>query len=241
MKLNQLSAGKQRKLNKIIESRFGVGVNFKKMTPAKAKRLSRAMTESLNKIRKSHGVHVAEKNPRYMECLMIKESVDTWLKGAPRRHKLTEGEIEQAEAVLAAKDIVNRLQKMYEDVASIVSQDLPPLSDVIRDQMGSEQAEQFTSSASSSLSTLQEQLMASREAMDNASRALAGEDDAMMGGDMDMGMGDTEDYDDDMGADLDMDADLGMDADLDMDADVDGFDATPAATGGDLELGRELR
>lgn len=233
MKLNQLRTNKQKGLNKVLETRYGFSVDFEKMTPRKAFKLSKVLGESLNKIRYSHGVHTAEKNPKYMECLMVKENIDQWI----QRKNLTEGEIEQAEAVLAAKDIVTRLQKMYEDVASIVTQDIPPLSDVIRDQMGSEQSSAFTTEATASLQTLQEQLSVTREAMDNAARVLAGEEDSA--GDMDMGAGD--DLDMDMGDDLDMDAGDDLGAELDMSDDADGFDGADAAIGGDLEMGRELR
>ena len=34
---------------------------------------------SLDQIKHTHGVHVAEKNPKYMELLMIREGIHSWM------------------------------------------------------------------------------------------------------------------------------------------------------------------
>ena len=66
---------------------------------------------------------------RARKQLGIKESV------------LKEGEMESAELVLASKDMVDRIQSMLEDVSEMQAEDLLPLTDQIRDEMGNEKAE----------------------------------------------------------------------------------------------------
>ena len=215
---------KVKRFEKITETRFGKKISFNKLDVKTAVKLVNKLDETLNKIRNSEGYHDAHKDSRYTETLMIKEGLDDWLHiqlGINHKRKLTEGEIEQAEAVLAAKDFVDRLQKMLEDIGRIINEDLPPLSDVIRDQMGSEQAEAYSSQASAALSDAQTAISQARGELDNGARILSGEEQAMP----DMGMGD------EMGADeLDLDAEGG-----------DDFEMTDPEIGGELELGREER
>ena len=226
---------KVKRFEKITETRFGKKISFNKLNVKTAIQLVNKLDETLNKIRNSEGYHDAHKDSRYTETLMIKEGLDDWLHiqlGIAHKRKLTEGEIEQAEAVLAAKDFVDRLQKMLEDIGRIINEDLPPLSDVIRDQMGSEQADAYTSQATGALSGAHEAIASARSELDSGARVLSGEETAMPS--MDMGMGD------EMGGDeMDMDAGAG---DLDLDAEGgDEFAMTDPEIGGDLELGREER
>ena len=70
MNLKELTPKTTKRLNKVMESRFGFAIDYDKLTYAKAQRLSYALSENLNAIRKSYGAHTAEKNPKYMEMLM---------------------------------------------------------------------------------------------------------------------------------------------------------------------------
>ena len=236
---------KAKRFHKIFESRFGRKVNFDKLSVAKAVQLVNKIDETLAGMKKTVGYQNAQTNPAYCEVLMLKEGIDNWLHvklGIEHSRKLTEGEIEQAEAVLAAKDFVDRLQKMLEEVGRIINEDLPPLSDVIRDQMGSEVATAYATSATAALSEIQMSLTTGRLEMDSAARVLAGEEDAM--GAMDMA---EPGMDDGMGDEMGMDAiaaDDGMGGGLDDGMGGEGvsdFDMDDAAIGGDLDLGREAR
>lgn len=229
---------KAKRFIKIFEQRFGRKINFDNMTTKTAVKLVNKLDESIAAMRQKPSFQSAEKDPRYTESLMLKEGLDNWLHielGISHKRKLTEGEIEQAEAVLAAKDFVDRLQKMLEDIGRIINEDLPPLSDVIRDQMGSEQAEAYASSASGALSNIQTAISAGRGELDSAARILAGEEQAMPSMGMDGEMGD------DMG--MDVDADMGMDGEIPGEEipGEDDFAMTNPEIGGELELGRDER
>jgi len=221
------------KINKITESRFGFTVDYDNLTYAKAQRLTRALGENIQQIKKSFGAHTAEKNPKYMELMLVKEGLDKWLGS---EQGLMESELGRSEAVLAAKDIVDSVQDMLEKISKIQNEQVPALIDTIRDQIGSEQAETFKTAISPMLSDLYTALGSAREASDTAVRQLSGE---QVVAPMDMGRG----------ADAGMGGDMppadGMDSDLDADLgaapDADGFDATDAAVGGEEELGRERR
>ena len=173
MNLKDLSPKKSTRLNKVMESRFGFTIDYDKLNYSKAKRLYYALDESLNQVRKSYGIHTAEKNPKYMEMLMVQEGLQAWM---DQHEILTEGELEVAEVVLAAKDMVDSIQKMIEDASKMMNEQLPPLLDSIRDQIGSAQADQFKNASSQALQGLLDNLNATRDALDGSVRMLSGEE-----------------------------------------------------------------
>jgi hypothetical protein len=228
MKLNEMNTtATPKKLNKVMESRFGFTIDYDTLTVEKAQRLTKALGENIERIRRSYGVHTAEKNPKYMELLLVKEGLTKWMSNY--RH-LVEGEMGKSEAILAAKDIVDTLQDTLEKISKIQNEQLPALLDTVRDQIGAAQADQFKNTITPLLQQLSQQLSDGRGQADNAARALAGEqvDQPMGMGGMDP-MGGAE-----MGPDLtgasDLDSDMG-----------DGFGAVDAAAGGEEELGRQRR
>jgi hypothetical protein len=224
MNLKELAPQTTKRLNKVMESRFGFSIDYDNLTYSKAQRLSHAISENLSKIRKSYGIHTAEKNPQYMEMLMVQEGLNSWL---DQQEPLMEGELETAEAVLAAKDMVDSVQDMITDASKMLNEELPPLLDVIRDQVGTAQADAYKNTVTAALQGLMDSLNGARDALDNGARALAGEQVAQP---MDMG-----------GATLGGPDDLSAPDVNDFDSeDDDGFAATDAAAG-DTEIGRERR
>lgn len=224
MNLKELAPKTTKRLNKVMESRFGFAIDYDKLTYAKAQRLSYALTENLNSIRKSYGAHTAEKNPKYMEMLMVREGLRAWL---DQNTPLMEGELETAEAVLAAKDMVDSVQDMITDASKMLNEELPPLLDTIRDQVGTAQADQFKNTVTAALQELMTSLNSARDALDNGARTLSGEQTApapmslgAVGGDELGGLPPApgeEEFGD------------------------DGFAAAEPAVGGDEELGRKRR
>jgi hypothetical protein len=229
MKLAEMSTKSTRKINKVMESRFGFQINFSSMTVEKAEKLSETIAANLNKIRHSSALHTAQTNPRYMELLTVQEGLNTWLE--QHRQQLVEGEVGNAEVLLAAKDMVDSVQDAIEKVGKMQNEQLPQLLDSIRDQIGSEQSEAFKSAVGETLSTLMQNLQAAREGVDNGVRVLSGE---QVDQPMDLGSAPA----DLSGGDAGLPPAPGSDLDQD---ETDGFAATDAAVGGAEELGRELR
>jgi hypothetical protein len=227
MKLSEMSTTSSKKINKLMESRFGFAINFNNLSVTKAEKLSETINANLNKIRHSTDFHTAERNPRYMELLTVRESLSAWLN--EQRSQLNEGEVGNAEVLLAAKDMVDSVQDAIEKVGKMQNEQLPQLLDSIRDQIGSEQAESFKNAVGSTLETLMSGLQAAREGVDSGVRVLSGEQldnpMAMPGDDL---AGDMAELPPAPMSDLDQD-------------EGDGFAASDAAVGGAEELGREKR
>jgi hypothetical protein len=227
MKLTEIGVNNTKKFNRVMESRFGFAINYDNLTREKAQRLVTAFTESLDSIKRSHGMHTAEKNPRYMELLMVREGLNRWLSGEQsadtNEQIVTESETAKSEAILAARDIVDSMQDMMERVGKMQNEQMPALLDAIRDQISMEQADGFKASVTPLLDTLAQTLQSSREQADQAARALAGEQVAAP-----MTMPGTEPAGQ-------------LPAPETSDLDTDEFAATDAAAGGETEIGRERR
>lgn len=136
---------------------------------------------------------------------------------------LVESDVEQAEAMLASKDFIDRIQGMIEDIGEMLNEDLPPLSDTIRDEMGMETAQSYVDVVNPALDAALEALHNTREQLDNGTRVLSGEEAPVMGPEPE----DTTDTDD---------VDLSLDNEP-----TDDFEASPAASGDDTPIGREKR
>lgn len=231
MRLNEMGAKPTAKqMNKVMESRFGFRVDYDNLTFKKAYKMATAISESLNKIKSTHGVHTAEKNPQYMELLMVRESLHSWMRDN-KQQLIVESEMAKSEAILAAKDMVDSIQDMLEKIGKMQNEQLPALLDTIRDQIGTEQAEAFKGAVGPLLGELSQTLQQGRETADGAARSLTGEE--VGGGDM--GLGGAPDLGPSLG---------GMGDDLetsDLDAGGDEFGASDAAAGGPDDLGREVR
>ena len=129
-------------------------------------------------------------------------------------------EIQQAQVVLAAQDMVDQVQKMSEQVSAMQFKDLPALVDQIKNEVGVDQATQFNGDASAALSGLLQNLQGAKQQLESALGVVTGQAPVVPGADM--------------GADLGAPAPEELPAEL---PDLEEPEAEPA----DVGLGRERR
>jgi len=84
-------------------------------------------------------------------------------------------ELQQAQVVLAAQDMIDRIQGMLEDISEMQFKDLPALTDSIKNDMGVEQATQFQSQASAALTNLLAAVQAGKTELESAQSVLTGQ------------------------------------------------------------------
>lgn len=113
---------------------------------------------------------------------------------------IKEGYEEQAELLLATRDIVSRVQEVMEDLAKIRNTDIPPLIDSIRDELNPGVADAYSNVAIPALESLLQSAQETREILNEASQIITGESDGEieLGGDEEGGAAAT-----DMGIDTD--------------------------------------
>jgi hypothetical protein len=113
-------------------------------------------------------------------------TVQEWRRRAQTHgYYLSEGEVQQAQVVLAAQDMVDKMQDMIEDSTEMQFKELPALVDSIKNQIGPEQAAQFNNDAQAALSGLVQNLQGSKQQLEQALGVVTGQGPvAMPGGDM---------------------------------------------------------
>jgi hypothetical protein len=146
-----------------------------------------------------------------------------------------ESEVQQAQVVLAAQDLVDKMQGMLEDTTELQFKELPALVDSIKNQVGIDQAQQFNTDASAALAGLVQNLQGAKQQLETALGVVTGQTPAAPALDAAMA-----------GAEPAVDADL--DAELDANLEVEpGEEALPAeepeepVAGGKGAFGRARR
>jgi len=149
----------------------------------------------------------------------------------PAESIVREGVEDQAEIVMAAKGMVDKITSWMEDTAEMQTESMLDLGDSIRDELGEQESEQFTSTVKPALETLYTALEDTRTVLVNGVRMVAGEEVADMPGD--------DDADDDIDMEPTVDQEEGDIEDIDLPD--DDFAASEPAAGGEEEAGREKR
>ena len=96
----------------------------------------------------------------------------------PQKRMVKEqNELQQAQVVLAAQDMIDRIQGMIEDVSEMQYKDLPALSASVKadPNLGADKASQFQSQATGALTELLNSLQAGKTGLESAQGVLTGQ------------------------------------------------------------------
>lgn len=86
---------------------------------------------------------------------------------------ITEGEIQQASAIVTAKTMVDRVGRWIEELSGMENDTLLQLGDSIRDEIGEQQSKAFIEAAAPSIQQALEMLKGTRDALSQAVQTLA--------------------------------------------------------------------
>ena len=102
-----------------------------------------------------------------------------------RQRRLREAsEIQQAQVVLAAQDMVDQVQKMSEQVSAMQFKDLPALVDQIKNEVGVDQAMQFNTDTTGALAGLLQNLQGAKTQLESALGVVTGQAPTVPGEEM---------------------------------------------------------
>ena len=297
MKLQELAAPKPSKqIAKVFESYFGSRIRFDQLSSNQTRVMLNKVQGVLKEHRATTARHFSEKNPKYLQLVMMEQALSSRLKetviaptgsvgapaGAPAQpgtpgaaptaglkksaagqtlnpdeqkliasaammqaesrlrramKRLNESEVQQAQVVLAAQDMVDKMQGMLEDVSELQFKELPALVDSIKNQVGVDQASQFNADATAALTGLLQNIQGAKQQLDAALGVVTGQAPSgaaaagAMGADIAAGAGDMAAAGADMAAAGDMGAEMDADAALDAAAAEAGAEPPAAALG----------
>lgn len=211
------------KLNNALKEVFGLEFDFA-ANPAKLTKIQEATSNKIESLRDS-GVDVT--NKQYQKLLLVQEGIKTVLEKESTVKVNESQDLDQAEVLLAAKQMADDLQKMAENLASMQVEELMSITNAMKEEVGTAEADAFAATAESAISSALEAVKSANEQVNNAVLTAQGQAPA-------------QDMEADMGADIDMDMD--MDMEPEMDADMgDDFEGADAADEMSDDTGREMK
>ena len=235
MYLNDLNSSRHNveKLNRILADTFKHDVDLSQMTTDSLNRMLNTTNAKMTAIKESDLKYW--ENPQYNKLGLIQHQLKTYIteiaptrsdgkKMKTKESTVMEADLDQAEVLLAAQELVDELQGMVEDVAEMQVQKLMPIVDAMKEQVGFDIAEQYNSAADGALGTLLDAMKSAKEAVENATLAARGEP-----------------VNTPAPTDMGMDAEAPMDAEANMDMPEDEFGGDDAEAGEDNPVGRELK
>jgi hypothetical protein len=222
-------------LNESLAARFGQRINLEKFTLEQLQDARNKLRTKLSQVETMESFNKVQ-NETYQKSKLMLDVLNAAIsergdidEESIEESMVTEGAEDQAELVMAAKEMVEKVTGWMEDTAEMQTESMLNLADAIRDEMGQEAADTFTNTVKPALDSLYGALEATRTALIGGVGHLTGEEVAT----------DTMGADDDM-TDMDMEPTVDGDDMTDMGAD-DEFAASEPATGGDEEADRAKR
>ncbi len=224
-------------LNESLEKRFGSKLSLENFTIEQLQDARNKLRTKLSAIEMKENFNAVVENDDYQKSKLfldilnaeLSERGDVDSDNIIEETELSEGAEDQAEIVMAAKDMVDRVTGWMEDTAEMKTESMLDLADAIRDEMGVEQSNAFVETIKASLDELYTSMEGTRAALSNGVTMLTGE------GEMTTPMGG-----DDMAVDPSMEPTVDQD-DAAIPAGDDDFAVAEPAAGGDEVAGRETR
>jgi hypothetical protein len=173
---------KQRVVESFLTSHYGLKLAAQGDAVKVQAMISKLVTENHSMANSMVGY---EKNSQYVKNTMIIEALRHILKEigpmrSRRRVNEQSGEdLAQAELILVAKNMVEKLQGMAEDVAKMQTDELMPLAERMKVTFGQDQGNAFSDGADQVFSTLLDAVKQAKDALSNTVGVLTGEAPAM--------------------------------------------------------------
>jgi len=207
MRLNDLD--KTNTPVKALKENFAVDFDVSGLDKAKTVAMLNKVKRLIGESKRSPEFHQAQSNPAYLKLVFMEQALATHLKVAKSPRIVFENEeVEKSQVILAAQDMIDTVQKMYEDINDMLVKELPALVDSIQSEIGVNESEAFNQSANQALTTLNASLQEAQTSLKGALGGLTGQGatDAFAQGAPEMA--------------ADMGAEMGADAEADLNADM---------------------
>lgn len=219
MKLIELNTKPGEAAKQALREQFNFNLSVDKLGLYDTKHMLSRVRTLINETKTSNARYGSEQNPAYLKLVFLEQALVSHysdLKALPKynaRIVVENEEVQKSQVVLAAQEMVDAIQKMVEQVSDMLVKELPAVKSGVDSEFGSSEGEQFNSTVSAALTSLQAALTQSKTGVEGALGTITGQ-----GGFEDMGAEDT---------------DMGEPADTDID--LDAAEMTPEPTGLDSE------
>lgn len=216
MKLTDLD--KLQSAKRALKENFSMDFNIDNLDKSQTRTMLNRVRGLIQEAKRSTNFYSAQENPSYLKLVFMEQALAQHMKYAKSPRIIYENEeVQKSQVILAAQDMVDTIQGMFEDVNDMLVKELPSLVDSIESEIGANESQSYSEAAGEALNGLNSTLQETMNGLKSALGILTGQGPAENFGGDDMS-------DDDMGADMDVDMDVDMDID---DAGGDDMDLPP--------------
>lgn len=181
MKLSDLELTPKRQAIKTLKENFDTSFNTSKLSLNTCQKMLGKVSGLIKEAKSKPSYHLSHNDPSYLKLVVMEQALwDRYAQLGGRRKTeviITEAEnVAQAQTMLAAKDLVDSIQKMIQASSDLLVKSLPVVTDAIRSQIGANEGREFNDEATDILRGLVDALMDAKSKMQTANDKLAGED-----------------------------------------------------------------
>jgi len=177
MKLNDLD--NKNVAARALKENFALGVDVSALDGPRARAMLNKVSNLLRESKKSSNFYKTQNNPSYLKALFMEQALTQHLRTIKTPRIVFENEeVEKSQVILAAQDMVDSIQKMYEDANDMLVKELPALVDSIQSEIGANESTQFNGQVSGSLAALNTALLETKNALQAALNGITGQADS---------------------------------------------------------------
>jgi hypothetical protein len=190
MKTQDLFKTKASKINESVHKAFGKKINFEDFNIAKLEDARNKLRTQIHQVRSQSSFNENLENDAYHQATWMLDAINAELaereelainelevSESPNEgeamEKVTEGEVQQASAIVTAKTMVDRISRFIEELSSMENETLLQLGDSIRDEIGQAESKSFIETSAPAIQSSLENLKTTRDTLSASVNTLA--------------------------------------------------------------------
>ena len=165
---------------KALRANFDFAFDPSNLDRAKTRELLTKVKGLIKEAKANKNFYQNQKSSSYMKLVFMEQALNEHFSTLKEPRIVVENEeVEKSQVILAAQDMVDSLQKMIEEVNDMLVKELPALTDSIQSEIGANESQSFSSTATEALTSLNATLGQSKTSLQGALNGLTGVGDPM--------------------------------------------------------------
>ena len=161
---------------KALKESFSMNFDVSDLDKSKTRTMLSRIKGLISESKRSPEFHKAQNNPAYLKLVFMEQALSQHMKVAKEPRIVFENEeVEKSQVILAAQDMIDSVQKMYEDVNDMLVKELPALVDSIQSEIGVNESDSFSQTATDALTQLNGALQQAQTSLKTALGGLTGQ------------------------------------------------------------------
>lgn len=177
MKLNDLEHKNYAK--EALKESFEMSFDVSSLDRTNTKTMLNKVTGLIKEAKQSSDFYQNQTSSSYMKLVFMEQALSAHYKdllNAPKPRIVVENEeVEKSQVILAAQDMIDTVQKMYEDVNDMMVKELPALVSSIQSEIGANESTEFNTQAGGALQSLNDALSSAKTALQGALGTITGQ------------------------------------------------------------------